>query len=156
MMKVLLIAIFSLLCQVAFGQEGRWTAGDSPFARVESRRMGEGRIVIRQSPAVEQMMGHYVRNNRNMPGVEGYRIQLYSGTGAQARQEAQEVRTKLLSQFPDERVLVEYNAPFWRVRVGSFRHKHEALPLLKNVRGIFPNSYVVREPAIRLDDFNRN
>lgn len=123
------------------------------FERVQSRSTGEGQVSIRQSPGVERMMKDYMQSNRSASGVEGYRIQLYSGTGNNSKQEAQEVRSKLLGLFPEENVFVEYNAPFMRVRVGSFRHKHEALPLLRKLKGSFPSCYIVRDASIPLREF---
>lgn len=118
------------------------------FNKVTTRGMGEGQVMIRQSPAIERLMTDYVGSNRSSSGVEGYRIQLYSGTGNNTKQEAQDVRTKLLTLFPNERVFVEYNAPFMRVRVGAFRHKHEALPLLRKLKTSFPSCYIVRDASI--------
>lgn len=123
------------------------------FERVQSRSTGEGQVSIRQSPGVERMMKDYLQSNRSASGVEGYRIQLYSGTGNNSKQEAQEVRSKLLGLFPEEKVFVEYNAPFMRVRVGSFRHKHEALPLLRKLKDSFPSCYIVRDASIPLREF---
>jgi len=123
------------------------------FNEVTQRGMGQGVINIRQSPAIEKMMTDYISSNRSSSGVEGYRIQLYSGTGSNTKQEAQEVRSKLLSLFPNEHVFVEYNAPFMRVRVGAFRHKHEALPLLKKLKSSFPSCYIVRDASISFKEF---
>lgn len=150
MMRLLFgLVVFLSVVQLS-AQDRRNT---TPFEKVRERNFSDGKIEIRQAAGIEQLLNHHIQNNRANPGVEGFRIQLYSGTGAQSRQEAQEVRTRLLSLFPDEKVVVEYNAPFWRVRVGSYRHKHEALPLLRRVRAPFPNSYIVRDPAIRPEEF---
>ncbi|GAO31009.1 SPOR domain-containing protein [Geofilum rubicundum] len=123
------------------------------FDKVTSRSMGEGQVNIKQSPAIEKLMTDFVRSNKSSSGVEGYRIQLYSGTGNNTKQEAQDVRTKLLSLFPNENVFVEYNAPFMRVRVGAFRHKHEALPLLSKLKTSFPSCYIVRDASISFREF---
>lgn len=127
---------------------------ESPFKRLEGYNSGPGRISVRQSLAIEQMMLVHLRINQNTPGVEGFRIQLYSGTGAKARQEAQNVRARFLTLYPDEKITIEYKAPFWNVRVGFYRHKHEALPLLKKLRVDFPGSYAVRDVAIKPENFD--
>ncbi len=154
-MRVYLLLIFSFILIPINSQVRRNTSQDSPFQKLEKHNIGEGHIVIRQSPDVGQMMENYISSNKSLPGIEGYRIHLYSGTDVNARQEAYEIRTALLSKFPDERVIVEFNAPFWRVRIGSFRHKHEALPLLRRIRNSMPNigGYVVRDSSIKLDEF---
>jgi hypothetical protein len=147
---------FLLLTTFVFcGISGQSSDSSSPVERVQSRAGGEGQVTVRQSQAIDQLMRHYVQTNRSQSGVEGFRIQLYSGTGAQARQAAQDVRTRVMGSFPDEKVMVEYNEPIWRVRVGSFRHRHEALPLLRRLKTNFPSidSYIVRDPSIRAGEF---
>lgn len=126
---------------------------ESVFSELSNQSFGQGEIVIHQSKAIEQMMINFTLRNKVNAKVEGYRIQLFSGTGASARTESQEVKTKMLDYFPSENVSVEYNAPFWRVRTGAFRHKHEALPLLRKIKSSFPSCYVVKDTGIRLSEF---
>jgi hypothetical protein len=140
-MRFIFVLIFVLGAITARGQSDL-------FNTVTARGMGEGQVKIKQSPAIEKMVTDYVGSNRSAAGVEGYRIQLFSGTGNNAKQEAQDARTKLLSLFPNENVYNDFEAPFWRVRVGAFRHKHEALPLLRKLKTSFPSSYIVRDASI--------
>ncbi len=147
-LKILLFSILILSTMNGLAQEG------SPFYKLSNRSVGQGEIVIHQSKVLEQMIDNFAIRNRVNPKVEGYRIQLYSGTGAPAKKESQEVKTRMLEYFPEEKVSVEYNAPFWRVRTGVFRHKHEALPLLRKIKSSFPNSYVVKDSGIQLSELN--
>ncbi|MFW5753430.1 MAG: SPOR domain-containing protein [Marinilabiliaceae bacterium] len=114
----------------------------------------EGTIHINQSERMEKLVLTHIDMNERADGVEGYRVQLFSGGGSKAREEALDVKGKVLSNWSDEKVYVEYSAPFWRVRVGSFRHKHEALPLKEKLSEEFPASYIVRVSNIPLKAFN--
>ena len=59
-------------------------------------------------------------------------------------------RNKILELFPNiNEVYVVYNAPFWRVRVGNFRDRCEAMPLLNKIKLQFPGTYAVRDNAIK-------
>lgn len=122
------------------------------FERVTLRTAGQGEIVIHQSPQMKELVLDHIAMNKRANGVEGFRVQLFSGSGSKARQEAMEVKSKVLSFLPPGQIFVEYNAPFWRVRAGSFRHKHEALPLLHQLKSDFPNCYVVKEFNLKLSD----
>lgn len=93
------------------------------------------------------------RTNANQATLEGYRIQIYSGSGVSAKQEAFAAQTKFLESFPNEKVYLAFNAPFWRVRVGDYRFRSEALPLLERVKRQFTGSYLVRDNAIRKQEF---
>ncbi|MDG5800961.1 SPOR domain-containing protein [Marinilabiliaceae bacterium ANBcel2] len=156
-MKILVL-MFALVvsCVTVCGAEyGDYNIQDDPFSKIENRSQGEGAITIRQSSDLQNLVKLFIDQNRSADGVEGYRIQLYSGTGAEARREAAEIRSKVLGQFEDEHILVEYNAPFWRVRVGAYRHKHEALPTMQRLSEKFPSCYIVRDSSIDLDEFEK-
>lgn len=142
-----------LFLMLIFSTINGWAQEETVFSKISNHSLGQGVIVIHQSNALEQMMINFSTKNKVNAKVEGYRIQLFSGTGASARKESQEVKTKMLDYFPHESVSVEYNAPFWRVRTGVFRHKHEALPLLRKIKSSFPSCYVVKDTGIRLSEF---
>jgi hypothetical protein len=120
------------------------------FQSVERVDVNEGVITIEQSARMKDLVLTQIEMNKRAGGVEGFRVQLYSGVGSKARQDALEVKGKVLKELPDANVAVEYSAPFWRVRVGCFRHKHETLPLLKRLKNEFPACYIVKVNDISL------
>ena len=89
----------------------------------------------------------------DQPNINGYRVQVYSGSGVKAKAEAKAAQAKLQTLFPDEKVYIVYNAPFWRVRIGDFRYRSEALPLLSKVKSHFAGSYAVRDYTVRKRSF---
>lgn len=105
------------------------------------------------SVQLDSLVNSFVRENNDMQTLDGYRIQIYSGSGAKAKVEAQNARNRFVASFPTEKVYVVYNAPFWRVRTGDFRFRSEALPLLDKVKKQFPGSYTVRDNTVRKRSF---
>lgn len=155
MKKFLFFFYVLFLVQIGlFAQQENRKPAPNPFVMIQEKNYGQAQVTIKQSQAIEQLMLLHIQMNQNSSGVEGFRIQVYSGTGAKARQEAQNVRARFLSSFPNEKITVEYKAPFWNVRVGYFRHKHESLLLLRKLRGNFPNSYAVRDASIKPELFD--
>jgi hypothetical protein len=148
-----LLYVLFLLPAVLLSQQDP-KASQNPFYAVQEKVAGAGQVTIKQSEAIEQLMLLNIQLNKNTSGVLGYRIQIYSGSGAKARQEAQNVRGRFISVFPTEQITIEYLEPFWNVRVGYFRHKHESLTLLRKVKESFPNSYSVRDASIRPELFD--
>ncbi|WP_010663124.1 SPOR domain-containing protein [Marinilabilia salmonicolor] len=120
------------------------------FSRLEQVSSNQGIIAIEQSARMRALVNTHIDMNKRAGGVEGFRVQLYSGVGSKARQEALDAKGKVLADLPEENVFIEYSAPFWRVRVGNFRHKHEALPLLNKLKKIFPACYVVKVSDVPL------
>ena len=124
--------------------------------------LGTGSIMAQNRKTVEaeyssvqldSLVQGYVRENHEMQTLDGYRIQIYSGSGAKAKAEAQTAKQRFAAAFPTEKIYVVYNAPFWRVRTGDFRFRSEALPLLSKVKHTFPGSYTVRDNTVRKKSF---
>lgn len=120
------------------------------FALISGEANGQTQVkVLYSSPSLDSLLSTNLRVNHNQASLDGYRIQIYSGSGAQAKSEAMAKRNKVLELFPYEDVYVVYNAPFWRVRVGNYRFRSEALPLLSKIKPMFPGSYTVRDNTIK-------
>lgn len=117
---------------------------------VQTPTPGAGSVEVIQEAAFKQLLRENAEYNALQVTLEGFRIQLYSGSGIQAKKEALVAKTKFLGLFPNESIYVIYTAPFWRVRVGDFRFKNEALPLLNQVKKHFPSSYAVKDNNIKI------
>ncbi len=121
---------------------------------VQQTKAGEGVVTIHQEEGIDFLLQTQTEVNKRKGGVDGYRIQLYSGSGPKGKRQALDVKTKFLEEFPDRNISTTYNPPFWRVRVGNYRHKHEALPLLSELKTLFPNCYIVKDGNVKMESFN--
>lgn len=109
-----------------------------------------GRLVVRnQSTDLDTLFAVNLRTNNNQTTLDGYRIQIYSGSGVAAKKEAQDAQNRFLASFPNERVYMTYTAPTWRVRIGDYRYRSEALDLLTRIKRQFQGSYIVRDNTVR-------
>ena len=72
----------------------------------------------------------------------GYRIQIYSGN---KKQPAREARLQFSKAFKDVKAHETYQQPYFKVRVGDFRTKLEALKFQKELTGLFPNCFIVKD-----------
>ena len=53
--------------------------------------------------------------------------------------------TRFKGMFPGISAYRTYSNPFFRVTVGDFRTKSEAMQLLQRVKGDFPTAFIVKE-----------
>ncbi len=74
--------------------------------------------------------------------LKGYRVQLYSGN---KRQPARTVKAKFISSYRKVKAHEIYQQPFFKIRVGDFRTKLEALKFQKEIIEDFPNSFIVKD-----------
>ena len=72
----------------------------------------------------------------------GYRFQImYSAT----REETNAAKTKFYQSFPNIRAYIDYEQPYYKLRVGDFKNK---LQLTKNftiITSIYPSAFTVRD-----------
>lgn len=66
--------------------------------------------------------------NERANGIKGYRVQMFRGNlQGDSKIRAREVQGMVLSKFPQMEVDVFYQAPFWRVQIGRYRMRNEAM-----------------------------
>ncbi len=145
-----LIIVLLLPCASLFAQESR----SSIFDALGVSKAGEGVVLITQSPAIQAVVG--TPDNRlasalvvnGVAILQGYKIQAYSGNLHNSRTIANRRQHEINSLFPELAAMVEYDAPFWRVRVGNFVDQSEAQSTLVELRRAFPafarEMYIVR------------
>lgn len=69
----------------------------------------------------------------------GYRVQVFDDNNpGTARAQAERRRLQFESAFPQWRVYVTFNSPYWQVRVGDFRRRGEAEAALAQIRDAMP------------------
>lgn len=90
------------------------------------------------------------------PTMKGYRVQLYSGSGNEARQKANQLRSEFLQLYPELSAHLVFQQPNFKVRIGDLRTELEAIRLKKEIEFDFPNGFVVRDmidlPALPIKD----
>jgi len=119
-----------------------------------------GQLKIIQDPALDTLINRYILFSENIfrdngrYGMEGFRIQIYSSSTRNAREESNETRAEFINKFPDIVSYPLYAEPgYFKIRVGDFRTKTEATKLLLTVRKVFPEAYLVPD-IINFPDLN--
>ena len=74
--------------------------------------------------------------------LKGFRVQIYSGN---KRQPANNSRSKFLKTHPKTKAHLNYEQPYYKVRVGDFKTKLEALKYKKEIVDEFPNCFIVKD-----------
>jgi hypothetical protein len=92
-----------------------------------------------------QLVESYKKSNYASPGFEGFRVQVLSDAGNNAKDRAQSTLLKFEQEFPGTSVYLTYQQPNFKVRCGDYRTKAEARRLLNQINGQFPGAYIVRD-----------
>ena len=104
----------------------------------------QGKVVLVQDPAIDTLLTRHIIANRKHGGFDGFRIQIYSSARRTAREEANESNSKFISEFPGVKSYLDFEKPnFFKVRVGNYRTKRDALNDYILIKKKFPNAYIV-------------
>jgi hypothetical protein len=109
-----------------------------------------GHLKIFQDPAIDTLIKRYILVSENVYrdygryGMEGFRIQIYSSSNRNAREESNKARAEFMGKFPDIVSYPLYAEPgYFKIRAGDFRTKTEATKLFLIVSKEFPDAYIV-------------
>jgi hypothetical protein len=72
--------------------------------------------------------------------IPGYRVQIYFGG---VRPKASEVKLDFSGKHSDVPSYISYTAPNFKVRVGDFRTRLEAVKFMKSIEGQYPTIFIV-------------
>jgi hypothetical protein len=146
MKKLLLIVSMLLLVAGA-----AWAQDTTRVAPVDSTLVGKDilsvmgpGVTVDQTPLVRQALQSYVLNNGEKP-ISGYRIRVFYDNGPQARDKSEAIEQLLKKQFPEVMVYRSFESPNYKVTIGDFRTKDEALKIYNALKGTYPTAYIIKE-----------
>ena len=95
-----------------------------------------GDVTLRVAPGIDGTMEQFVEVKHIR---KGYRVQVFLGD----RRTAEETKRTFLQKYPDTPAYLSWLAPNFRLRVGDLRTRLEAERLLREMKVIYPGSYIV-------------
>ena len=107
-------------------------------------RGGNADVVLHQTDSIYAAMNDHISNNGSRT-LSGYRIRIFFDNKQNARVASEEALKKFESLFHDVVAYRSYANPYFKVTVGDFRTKSEAMSYLERIRREFPSAFVVKE-----------
>ena len=103
-----------------------------------------GKVTVTQSAAVSHALKHYMNTNYGKK-IQGYRIRVFYDNSPQARTRSESIAAYLRNQFPENGVYRTFESPNYKVTVGDFRSKEEALKIYMSLKSIYPTAFIIKE-----------
>ena len=91
---------------------------------------------------IDNLVSKYENILKNTGGINGWRLQLKFKA---KESEIIKIKLKFIKLFPDIPVFLEYQEPYYRIRVGNCRTKLEALKIKNLIKNHFSDTYPVPE-----------
>ena len=149
MKRLLVLFLLALLpCLTLQAQEYRV---DNGSAQVDSTLLGRSilsvlgsGVTVNQSRAMRSAFDNYVSNNASKK-LTGYRIRVYFENGQNARNRSEAVARSISGAYPGIGVYRTFESPNFKVCVGDFRTRDEALKVYHSLKGAYPTAIILRE-----------
>lgn len=119
--------------------------GKDVFLLMPEKAMGSNvGVKINQTSAVRDAMRRHVAENGTRT-MSGYRVRIFFDNKQTARVESEETLKRFEKMYHDVVAYRTYANPYFKVTVGDFRTRSEAVKLLERIKGAFPSAFVVKE-----------
>ena len=149
MRRFLVIFLFALLpCLTLRAQEFRVENGS---AQVDSTLMGRSilsvlgpGVTVNQSRTMRSALDSYVSNNAAKK-LSGFRIRVFFDNGQSARTRSESIARSISNAFPGIGVYRTFESPNFKVCVGDFRTKDEALKVYHALKATYPTAIILKE-----------
>lgn len=138
---ILILAFFS----AAYSQEQTTESVKVDFFTYIQNDMYEGKVKVIQNDNIKSIFNKHIEYNEKLHSCQGYRIRIFSDSGNTAKASANKTKSDFLKLFPDINSYLKYDQPNWKILVGDFRTKSDALKFLKLISESFPSAFIVKD-----------
>ncbi len=111
----------------------------------DSTSIQGGFLVLNYAPGIELLIERYKKVNYSAIGPEGYRVQIFTAAGNEAKEKASVALSEFQLSFPEIAAYLTYQQPNFKVRCGNYRYKSEARKLLKRIAYQYPGAFIVKD-----------
>jgi hypothetical protein len=111
-------------------------------AQTDTTLSENGSITSINEKGIDALVSKYENILKAKNGVEGWRVQIMFKT---KKEEIQQLKITFIKLYPKIPAYLEYDAPYYRVRVGNCRTKLEAIKIQRQISKHFPGAYPVPE-----------
>jgi hypothetical protein len=108
----------------------------------------KGHIIVLQDSSIELLLRRNAAMNEVRQSMPGYRIQIYFGTD---RSKASEIKAEFKKDHADIETYLVYHQPNFKVRVGDFKTRLEAVKAIQLISIYYPGAFIVKD-EVKLPD----
>ncbi len=93
---------------------------------------------------IDSLLQMHVMQNEKFPVIPGYRIQIFKESGNTALDQALTIRDAFEKRYHVP-AYITFNEPYYRVRVGDFRTRLDAIRFLQKIKRYYPLAWEIRD-----------
>jgi len=110
------------------------------FSQSDTTFNNKGEIISINQKGVDKLVSKYKQILKKTGGIEGWRIQLIF---KDQKEEILPYQIKFTNLYPEIPVQIAFDSPNYKLTVGNFRTRNEALKIKHQISKNFPGAYPV-------------
>lgn len=139
------IFLFVMSCSLGYAQIDTLSLHTGMSSQTAKMEELLGKLQIRQDPRITDLLVRHSQINQRKNGTEGFRLEIFFSSENKAREMAMRVRNEFNLVFPDIPSYLLFQTPNFKVRIGDFRNKSEALKTKAYIASKYPNAFIVKD-----------
>lgn len=104
-----------------------------------------GKVEIFSDAKIDKLLQKHIAVNSTNSGLKGFRIQIYFNSGYNSREEALRIKNEFETNYPNAKAYLTHQSPFFRLRVGNFRTRADAMRFEKEIKLIYRGCWIVED-----------
>jgi hypothetical protein len=101
-------------------------------------------VTLQQSDLIKRLVDNYIVRN-NSKKTQGFRVRIFFDNSQTARQKVYEIEAAFKELYPNVSTYLSYQDLYFKVTVGDFRTRTDAMRFLNSVQRSYPGAYIVKE-----------
>jgi len=101
-------------------------------------------VNLHQSPLIKQLVDQHILRNSTKK-TSGFRVRIFFDNAQTARQRIVEIEARFKELYPDVPAYSSYEDLYFKVTVGDFRTRTDAMRFFNSIRRHYPGAFIVRE-----------
>ena len=118
------------------------------FTILEAPSPSGGKISITQEEKIWELFNLHLTQQRALNGIRGYRITIFMESGQRANENANKVRAGFISKYEDMKCYKVWEYPYYKLYVGDFRTKSDAIRFSRIIDNDYPDAFITRGMVI--------
>ncbi len=94
---------------------------------------------------LDSLLKLHIAYNAVFASMPGYRIQIFMESGNDALENAEEIVSSFQDKYSDIPAYITFGEPYYRVRIGDFRTRLQAIKFLDKIQRHYPQAWVVKD-----------
>jgi len=115
------------------------------FQVLQTATPNGGKVTVHQDSEIELLCNQVGYHNAKSKGMPGFRVRIYRDNSQKSRQKSMDVIAEFIAKYPDIPCYRYYDNPYFKVSVGDFRNRYEAMKFFKQLTKDFQGAFIVQE-----------